>query len=449
MKSKYNLASVKQLAHSRGGKFLSSVDKLLVKESYQWECSIGHQFTKRLEDVDRGGWCRDCSTGLYERICRAHFESIFKVRFPNVRNLDWLKNKKGNFIELDGYNKELGIAFEHQGSHHLTDNAYFDKPLYDEIKKELCLKNNVKLICIPELYTYIKIKDLLDFLKQEFIKNNVSFNENIGFEDIDLRYAYAPKWLDEIKNLAKIYNVKLLSKVYIGHNEKYEFACLERNHKFSRTKYALDECPLCRYEVKVLGRFYENLEIACLKHKIDYQSASRRIRKYNESADEAIKALKIIKNRVYEINGKTFKGNTKKEICIYFDLLPKSVDTLCRKKDLTFKESCEYFINLKNQKIKINGIEFNSFKEAAKYHKLNIEHLYLLRSQKNLNEEDAINIMLSNAESLKVTYNNISYSSRREACKELNIGYHAVCNQMRRKKISVEAAIDNVILNIK
>ena len=84
MKSKYNLASVKQLALSRGGKFLSSVDKLLVKESYQWECSIGHQFTKRLEDVDRGGWCRDCSTGLYERICRAHFESIFKVKLPYI-----------------------------------------------------------------------------------------------------------------------------------------------------------------------------------------------------------------------------------------------------------------------------------------------------------------------------------------------------------------------------
>ena len=42
--------------------------------------------------------------------------------------------------------------------------------------KELCKKNDVKLICIPELFTYIKIKDLLDFLKQEFAKNNISFD---------------------------------------------------------------------------------------------------------------------------------------------------------------------------------------------------------------------------------------------------------------------------------
>ena len=185
MKNKFDIASVKKLAHSRGGKFLSPVSKLIVKEQYLWECSIGHKFTARLENIDRGQWCRDCSTGLYERICRAHFESIFKVKFPNTRNLDWLKNEHGNFIELDGYNKELGIAFEHQGNQHYENNGWFNKPLYDDVKKELCNQNGVKLICIPELYTYIKIKKLIDFLKEEFINKNISFDKNIRFEDID------------------------------------------------------------------------------------------------------------------------------------------------------------------------------------------------------------------------------------------------------------------------
>ena len=449
MKNKYDLASVKKLAHSRGGKFLSPVSKLLVKEQYLWECSIGHKFKSRLVDVDKGTWCRDCSSGLYERICRAHFEAIFKVRFPNTRNLDWLKNEHGNFIELDGYNKELGIAFEHQGNQHYVDNGWFNKPLYDDVKKELCHQNGVKLICIPELYTYIKIKKLIDFLKEEFINKNISFDKNIRFEDIDLRNAYSPKWLDEIKTLAKQYDSKLLSKVYIGPNERYDFACLKRNHKFTRFKYDLDECPLCRYEVKVIGRYYINLEAACFKLEITYDAVTRRRRMYDETADEAIRALKKIKERVFKINAETFKGKTKKEICAYYDILPKSVDTLSRKKNLTFEQSCEYFIDLKNQKIKVNGIDFDTFSEAARHYKLNSDHLYLLRYNKNLSEEEAINLMLSNAEDLKVTYNEVNYSSKREACKALDISYYAVINQMRRKPISIETAIANVISNKK
>ena len=449
MKNKFDLASVKKLAYSRGGKFLSSDSKLLVKESYLWECSVGHKFYARLESVDNGSWCRDCSMGLYERICRSHFEAIFKVRFPNTRNLDWLKNQHGNFIELDGYNKELGVAFEHQGNHHYYDNNWFSRPLYDDIKKELCKKNGVKLICIPELYTHIKIKKLIDFLKQEFIKNDITFNNNIEFDDIDLRHAYSPNWLDEIKNLAKQNNFKLLSKVYIGHNERYDFACLKRNHKFSRAKYDLNECPVCRYEVKVFGRYYTNIEEACLKYEIPYEAVTRRLRMYGETADDAIKALKLLKNKTFKINKKTFKGKTKKEICNYFDILPKSVDQLSRKKNLTFEQACEYFIGLKKQKIKVNGIAFHTFSEAARHFKLNHEHLYVLKKKNSLTEEEAINQMLSNAKALSVRYKNQSYSSRREACKALNIGYDAVNNQMRRKKISVEDAIENVIKNKK
>ena len=57
--------------------------------------------------------------------------------------------------------------------------------------------------------------------------------------------------------------------------------------------------------------------------------------------------------------------------------------------------------------------------------------------------------MLSNIEDLKVTYKDVNYSCRKEACKALDISYDAVTNQMRRKQISVEAAIGNVISNNK
>lgn len=440
MKRKYNLASVKQLAKSRGGKFLSKTDNILVKNYYEWECSEGHEFSKRLEDVDAGQWCRDCSTGLYERICRAFFESIFKVRFPNVRNLEWLKNNDGNFLELDGYNKELGIAFEHQGSQHYQEHSLFKQPLYDELKKELCTKNNVKLICIPELYTRIKIKNLLDFLKKEFKKNKILFNEDLSFSDIDLKNAYAPQWLDELKVQASNRNLNLISKVYIGHNEQYEFKCKKRKHIFSRTKYDLDECPKCRYEVKVLGKYYENIEKAAVKNKVSYDSVTRRMRLYSETADEAIRTLK--KTTKFFINGEKFIDQTKEEICKHFDIKTKSVDQLARKKDLSFEESCEYFINKKL--INVNGKSYKTFSAAADYYNLNIEHLYLLRKD-GLSEEAAINQVLNNRNKNEIQFENNIYKSLRDACKQLEISYSAVTNQMKRKNISNIDAIDILI----
>lgn len=444
MKRKYNLASVKQLAKSRGGKFLSKTDNILVKNYYEWECGEGHKFPKRLEDIDKGQWCRDCSTGLYERICRAHFESVFGVKFPNIRNLDWLVNENGNHIELDGYNKELGIAFEHQGNHHYKESALFQKPLYDEIKKELCKKNDVKLICIPELYTYIKIKDLLDFLKKEFTKNNISFDKGITFKDIDLKNAYAPEYLKELRALAKNRNFKLLSNAYIGPNELHDFKCVKRGHEFSRTKYDLDECPFCRYQVKVLGKYYKDIQEACTNHGLSYQAVTRRIRLHNETADESIRILK--QTTQYKINGESFINRTKEEICNYFDIKSKSVDQYKLRNNSSFEKACEYFIKKKDNKIIVNSIKFDSFSEAARHYDLGIEHLYLLR-QDNLSEEEAINQMLSNKDELKVIYKNKSYNSMREACIELNISYSAVCNQKRRKEISPAQAIANVITN--
>ncbi len=440
MKRKYDLKKVTKLAESRGGKFLSTTNRIVLKNNYEWECSEGHKFSKRLEDVDAGQWCRDCSSGLYERICRGFFESIFEVRFPNVRNLEWLKNNDDNYLELDGYNKELGIAFEHQGSQHYGEHNYFEQPKYDELKKELCSKNNVKLICIPELYTRIKIRNLLGFLKKEFKKNKILFNEDLSFSDIDLKKAYAPKWLDELKVLASNRNLILLSKVYIGHNEQYEFKCKKRKHTFSRTKYNLDECPKCRYEVKVLGKYYENIEKAAVRNKVSYDSVTRRIRLYGETADEAIRTLK--KTTKFFINGEKFIGQTKEEICKHFNIKIKSVDQLARRKDLSFEESCESFINKKL--IIVNGKSYKTFSAAANYYNLNIEYLYLLRSE-GLSEEAAINQVLNNRNKNEIQFKNNIYKSLRDACKQLGISYSAVTKQMNRKNISNIDAIDILI----
>ena len=95
-----------------------------------------------------------------EEMCRNIFEVIYGVPFPNVRP-DFLKNPEtGRNLELDGYNEELGIAFEYQGPQHYTERNPWNKdqsmvPQFrrDEFKKEVCRRVGIYLIRIPYTVT--------------------------------------------------------------------------------------------------------------------------------------------------------------------------------------------------------------------------------------------------------------------------------------------------------
>ena len=71
---------------------------------------MNHLFERRPTNLKRGDWCPVCSQGKFEKICRGFFEEIFQNNFPKKRP-NWLVNSRGNQMELDGYNEELGIAY--------------------------------------------------------------------------------------------------------------------------------------------------------------------------------------------------------------------------------------------------------------------------------------------------------------------------------------------------
>jgi hypothetical protein len=69
-----------------------------------------------------------------------------------------IKSKEHNtFYELDGYNKELKLAFEYQGQQHYYYVSYFHKnensllkqQIRDEIKLRLCKQIGIQLIVVP------------------------------------------------------------------------------------------------------------------------------------------------------------------------------------------------------------------------------------------------------------------------------------------------------------
>lgn len=438
MKRVYDLNAIKLLAKSRKGEFLSK-EYTVLKKHYQWSCSEGHIFEKTAEDVRYGQWCKECSDGLYERICRATFEALFETKFPKKRNIHWLKNKEGRFLELDGFNKNLNIAFEHQGTQHYGDDKFFSLSKYDSLKRELCKKNRVRLIEVPELVTRLKIKDLIPYLEGRFKKLGIANYKKLTLEEIDFSGAYGPDWIKEISELAKPFNGKLLTKNYFGAQWEYEWQC-HRKHTWKATKYTVHNwCPYCRYEVKVRGRYYKNFEAACEKFKVSVDSARRRVRVFGESPEEAINFLS---NKIfYNVLGKRFK--TKKSACDYFNILPKSLDNYARKHQLGFEEAVEKFIASKHF---VFEKEFKSAKAAAHFYNINEEYLYRIKVDNSLTTEEAVIKILNNRSSRKVEYKDKTYDTFIDLCNDLNLSRSALKKQIERNNLTLEQAIEKLLI---
>ena len=113
---------------------------------------------------------RCCATGIEKRdaICN---ESCVSIKKPFIKcRPKWLYG-----LELDGYCKELNLAFEYNGQQHYDFISYFYKTTdelekridSDQIKLSLCIVNDVKLITIP--YT-IEFNEMENFINQELKK---------------------------------------------------------------------------------------------------------------------------------------------------------------------------------------------------------------------------------------------------------------------------------------
>lgn len=226
---------------------------------YQIECPYGHLYEKRTPSLKEG--CPKCSIGVFvgEERVKIIFETYFGKNFKKIRP-NWLVNPKTQSrLELDGYNKELKIAFEYQGRQHYSNNTQFassykEKFLRDEIKKELCKEHNVKLYILnqPPSYDIEKFtKSILYQLKEQglIIPENINFSFKEINQDISLKKKY-----EEFKDLVEGYNIKLLSKTLSTMEDELEFQC-EKNHLFkmngvkfkeiinkNRTEHFCDKC---------------------------------------------------------------------------------------------------------------------------------------------------------------------------------------------------------------
>lgn len=245
----------KNAAINRGGKCLSE-EYLGSNSKLYCTCMYNHQFLIKYCDlVNTGRWCPKCSkkNNLSEEICRAHFEQIFQKKFPTIRP-EFLKISNGYRLELDGFNEELKIAFEHQGTQHyqLCFDKNPDKLLrtqtYDLLKKRLCDLHGVRLIQIPKLFEKTMIKNLKNFIKDKLLEFNIQIPKDFEQLEINLKEVSSCSKFDEYKNIAIAKGGRCISTEYFGAvNKKLIWEC-NQGHKWMQFPYVIKKghwCPVC------------------------------------------------------------------------------------------------------------------------------------------------------------------------------------------------------------
>lgn len=253
LKLQNGLELAKELAISRKGECLSDTFSLASKKLV-WKCCNGHIWEAVYSDIRKGAWCPECKGGVRERLCRHYFQTITNHQFPKKR-LSWLKNDRGNVMELDGYCEELNLAFEHHGKQHYDilphfqrrDESLSQRKSDDELKESLCNDNNIKLIVIsydvdlPDLSKYI-----YNILNDLYPLNNFTH-----YSEIENIYIPSNE-LEELNNICKTRGGECLSPVYLGSDKKHKFVCSEghtweavpSNIKSERATW----CPTCKPE---------------------------------------------------------------------------------------------------------------------------------------------------------------------------------------------------------
>lgn len=266
-RTKLTIEDAHKLAKSRKGfclskKYVNANSKLLwqcLHKHAPWPATYGQVkgYNKRA-----GTWCKECSSGIGERICRAHFEQIFNKKFPTAKPACLKPKGYMHPLELDGYCEELKLAFEHQGRYHFESIKFFENGNAkskikdrDRLKRALCKKNGITLVEVKEIPYLQSIATLKDFIKKACQKNKIKLPDNFDSIEVDLTRAYIH--IDKHAQLAKDCeerNKILISDTYLGSQQTHIVQCKTCNHQWPLKPGNLRlgrGCPKCRDKKRI------------------------------------------------------------------------------------------------------------------------------------------------------------------------------------------------------
>ena len=146
-------------------------------------CPKGHSSKIYYNSFQKGHGCAQCCKGRSEKLSRDIFEDIMGVKFPSGR-YQFLINPDTNYpLELDGYNKDLNLAFEYQGIQHykFSDHFHKTKEIFkkdqerDIFKYKKCVELGITLIIIPYKFNCYNPEELKTYIRDQLISHKLIF----------------------------------------------------------------------------------------------------------------------------------------------------------------------------------------------------------------------------------------------------------------------------------
>lgn len=282
---KYVLVELKDLnviAEKKGGRYLGDRG-LIVSEVAEWECGDGHRWHAIVNNViNLGSWCKICKNNRGEQITRFIFESLTGKLFPAKRP-SWLRTTgKKRSLELDGFNEELEIAFEHQGKQHYQSNKttsrYFSDSLFqnDIDKSVICKIKGIKVLEVPQIGELIDLEDAIDLIKQFLIKHKIKIISDVSREDLVSNLNGLNKLqINTLKKIARSKGGDCLSTVYLGHVYPLIFTC-SNGHQWEARPNDIKRgswCAICskaggkRKTIEELRDMFSDIGIRCISER--------------------------------------------------------------------------------------------------------------------------------------------------------------------------------------
>lgn len=169
MTRKLTIESAHRIAQENDGKCLSK-EYINYNTKLEFKCNTcNHNWLLTPNGLRMGNWCPNCKSLRSERLCREYLENKTLKQFPKIKPT-WLHG-----LELDGYCKELNLAFEYNGKQHYEFVNIFHtskkdlkaQQIRDKNKEELCNKKKIALIKIHYKYNSKNPKRMYNYIDNQ------------------------------------------------------------------------------------------------------------------------------------------------------------------------------------------------------------------------------------------------------------------------------------------